>query len=80
MVTEYGMSDEIGAINYDGGKRPRFLDARRWAGARDLWRGNAKKIDAEISRLLSDAHSKARKILGDYSPAARSRSRASSSP
>ena len=26
MVTEYGMSDELGAINYDGNKRARFLD------------------------------------------------------
>src|SRR4029434_2055857 len=26
MVTEWGMSDTIGAINYDGNKRPRFLD------------------------------------------------------
>ena len=26
MVTEFGMSDELGAINYDGNKRGRFLD------------------------------------------------------
>ena len=26
MVTEFGMSDALGAINYDGNKRPRFLD------------------------------------------------------
>ena len=26
MVTEFGMSDELGAINYDGNKRARFLD------------------------------------------------------
>src|SRR5207237_8402370 len=25
MVTEFGMSDELGAINYDGNKRARFL-------------------------------------------------------
>src|SRR6202162_5898384 len=26
MVTEFGMSDALGAINYDGHKRPTFLD------------------------------------------------------
>ena len=28
MVTEFGMSDALGAINYDGNKRARFLDIR----------------------------------------------------
>src|SRR5215510_13941497 len=26
MVTEFGMSDSLGAINYDGNKRARFMD------------------------------------------------------
>ena len=26
MVTEWGMSDSLGAINYDGHKRNKFLD------------------------------------------------------
>ena len=40
MVTEFGMSDALGAINYDGNKRaavPRHPDA---AGARPVRRGN----------------------------------------
>ena len=40
MVTEFGMSDALGAINYDGNKRgalPRHPDA---AGARPLRRGH----------------------------------------
>jgi cell division protease FtsH len=65
MVTEYGMSDEIGAINYDTGKRQRFLDS---GGAdRGIYgEETARKIDTEISRLLHDAHEKARTILTDY--------------
>ena len=34
MVTEFGMSDALGAINYDGNKRARFLDIADAAGAR----------------------------------------------
>ena len=26
MVTEFGMSDSLGAVNYEGNKRARFLD------------------------------------------------------
>jgi cell division protease FtsH len=63
MVTEFGMSDELGAINYDGDKRARFLDIpiphERGLYAEDT----AQKIDAEIKRILSAAHDKARQIL-----------------
>src|SRR5262249_16139226 len=65
MVTEFGMSDTIGAINYDGDKRPRFLDIplppERGLYAEDT----AQKIDAEIKRILTDAHNTARRILTD---------------
>jgi cell division protease FtsH len=63
MVTEYGMSDELGAINYDGNKRQRFLDVGM-PQERGLYaEETAKRIDAEIARILTDAHSTARRIL-----------------
>ena len=66
MVTEYGMSDEVGAINYDGNKRPRFLDIPL-PQERGLYaEETARKIDAEIKRILTDAHSTARRILGEH--------------
>ena len=63
MVTEYGMSDELGAINYDGNKRARFLDIPM-PQERGLYAEvTAEKIDAEIRRIVTDAHQKAREIL-----------------
>src|SRR6266511_1142730 len=63
MVTEFGMSDALGAINYDGNKRQRFLDIPMPAD-RGLWgEDTAQKIDAEIKRILTEAHNKAREIL-----------------
>jgi cell division protease FtsH len=63
MVTEWGMSDVLGAINYDGHKRNKFLDIQmgpeRGAYAEDT----AKTIDAEIKRIMNDAHNEARRIL-----------------
>jgi cell division protease FtsH len=62
MVTEFGMS-ELGAINYDGHKRTRFLDVPI-APERGLYaERTAEQIDAEIKRILTDAHRKAREVL-----------------
>jgi cell division protease FtsH len=66
MVTEFGMSDELGAINYDGNKRPRFLDVAM-PQERGLYaEETAQKIDAEIKRILTEAHASARTILTDH--------------
>jgi len=65
MVTEFGMSDAVGAINYDGNKRAKFLDIPM-PQERGLYaEETAQKIDAEIKRILGDAHGKARTILSN---------------
>jgi cell division protease FtsH len=65
MVTEFGMSDALGAINYDGNKRARFLDIPIPQDRGLYGEETAQKIDAEIKRILTDAHNKAREILTD---------------
>jgi cell division protease FtsH len=66
MVTEWGMSDALGAINYDGHKRNKFLDIpmgpERGAYADDT----ARLIDAEVKRIMTDAHGQARDILASH--------------
>ncbi len=66
MVTEWGMSDLLGAINYDGHKRGKFLDIpigpERGAYAEDTGR----LIDSEVKRIMTDAHSQARDILAGH--------------
>jgi cell division protease FtsH len=63
MVTEWGMSDALGAINYDGHKRSKFLDIpigpERGAYAEDT----ARLIDAEVKRIMTEAHAEARRVL-----------------
>src|SRR5438045_6857450 len=63
MVTEFGMSDELGAINYDGNTRAKFLDFPMPQERGMYGEATAQKIDAEIKRILTDAHVKAREIL-----------------
>src|SRR5262247_29405 len=54
MVTEWGMSDAVGAINYDGHKRSKFLD---------IPLGPERGAYAEDTARMIDAHDQARQIL-----------------
>jgi len=65
MVTEFGMSDTLGAINYDGHKRARFLEIPMPQERGLYGEETAQKIDAEIKRILNEAHATARQILSD---------------
>jgi cell division protease FtsH len=65
MVTEFGMSDSLGVVNYDANKRQRFLDIpmpqERGLYAEDT----AQKIDGEIKRIVTNAHNTAHRILSE---------------
>ena len=65
MVTEWGMSDALGTIHYDGAKRSKFLDIsmgpERGAYAEDT----ARLIDSEVKRIMTDSHTEARRILNE---------------
>ena len=63
MVCEYGMSDTLGLINYDGNKRPKFLDVAMPQERGNYSEETALKIDAEIARIISEAHATATRIL-----------------
>jgi cell division protease FtsH len=63
MVTEYGMSDALGLINYDGNKRARFLDIPMPQERGNYSEETALKIDAEIQRIISEAHDAADRVL-----------------
>ena len=63
MVTEFGMSDiarRHQLRRQQAREVPRHPDA---AGARAVREETAQKIDAEIKRILTDAHASARQIL-----------------
>ena len=65
MVTEFGMSDVLGAVNYNGHKRASFLE-NPFAPERGTYaEDTAQKIDAEVKRILTEAHDTARRVLGE---------------
>jgi cell division protease FtsH len=63
MVTEFGMSDALGVVNYNGHKRSAFLDAGFMQERGNYAEDTAQQIDAEVKRILTEAHEKARRIL-----------------
>ena len=68
MVTEYGMSETLGLINYDGNKRARFLDIPMPQERGNYSEDTALQIDAEIKRIISEAHDAAHDILSKRRP------------
>jgi cell division protease FtsH len=65
MVTEWGMSDALGAVNYDGHKRNKFLDIPLGPERGNYAEDTARLIDTEVKRIMTDAHTRARTILTD---------------
>jgi cell division protease FtsH len=63
MVTEFGMSDALGAVNYDGHRRSPFLDMPFMNERGNHSEDTAQKIDVEVKRILTEAHDEARRVL-----------------
>jgi cell division protease FtsH len=63
MVTEYGMSDALGPVNYDGQRGTKFIDTPFMNDRGPHSEETAQKIDVEVSRIISAAHNEARRLL-----------------
>jgi cell division protease FtsH len=65
MVTEWGMSERLGAINFDLGRRNRFLDVPQGNERGPHSEETARTIDEEVKMIVTEAHNDARRILLD---------------
>ena len=63
MVTEFGMSEALGAVNYNGHQRNAFLESPFAPERGQYAEETALKIDNEVKRILTEAHETARGIL-----------------
>ncbi len=64
MVTEWGMSEELGPINYGGDREEVFL-GYTMGQQKQISGTTAAKVDAEIKKVVSDAYDRAKKTLVD---------------
>ncbi|MEZ5319310.1 MAG: ATP-dependent zinc metalloprotease FtsH [Vicinamibacterales bacterium] len=66
MVTEFGMSDEIGPVNHEGRRRNAFLDGPFGSDRGPHAEDTARLIDAEVRRIISTAEVTAQDLLRDH--------------
>jgi cell division protease FtsH len=65
MVTQFGMSEELGTVNYEGSRRNAFLDIPMGPERGPYGDDTAHRIDAEVKRLIEDAHDRARQVISE---------------
>ena len=66
MVTQLGMSDELGPIRYGQGGGDVFL-GRDFSSRQDYSGATAAKIDAEIQKIITEAYDTAKRLLTENS-------------
>ncbi|SEU18230.1 ATP-dependent zinc metalloprotease FtsH [Enterocloster lavalensis] len=65
MVTQYGMSDKVGMIQYGSDDDEVFI-GRDLAHTKSYGNGMADTIDSEVKRIIDDCYQKARSIIKEY--------------
>jgi cell division protease FtsH len=63
MVTDYGMTESLGAVKYGSGDHEPFLGRDYAGGAREYSEDIAAKVDAEVAKLIANAHQEAYDVL-----------------
>ncbi|MBW0144297.1 ATP-dependent zinc metalloprotease FtsH [Sphingomicrobium clamense] len=65
MVTQWGMSDEMGPIQYEEQQGETFLGYSQSQGM-NVSQETARKIDAEIRKLVETGYDRAKQVLTDH--------------
>lgn len=65
MVTEWGMSESLGPINYGSDREEVFL-GYSMGNQKAISTETATKIDGEVKRIVEGAYTRAKKTLTDY--------------
>jgi cell division protease FtsH len=68
MVTQFGMSDALGTVNYEGSRRPMFLDIPMGPERGPYGEETAQKIDGEVRRIMDEAHDRAHHVIIERRP------------
>jgi len=66
MVTEWGMSEKLGPLNFSSGGQEVFLGRDFQSGGDTYSQETAQIIDGEIHRIVMDEYNRARQLLEDH--------------
>ncbi|CZR03507.1 ATP-dependent zinc metalloprotease FtsH [Trichococcus ilyis] len=64
MVTEYGMSEKLGTVQYEGNHQ--VFVGRDYGQTKAYSEDIAYQIDSEVRRMMNEAHIRARQILEEH--------------
>ncbi|MBQ7103986.1 MAG: ATP-dependent zinc metalloprotease FtsH, partial [Anaerotignum sp.] len=62
MVTQYGMSEKLGPIQFGGNSNEVFI-GRDWGQERNYGENVATTIDQEVNRIVTEAYQEAKRLL-----------------
>ena len=65
MVTQFGMSEQVGLVSLEGPRTPLFLPVPT-QGPKEYSEETARTIDQEVKKILSETHAKVREILSSH--------------
>jgi cell division protease FtsH len=63
MVTRWGMSEELGMVQLAPRTNPYLSNVPVWAGEKAISDATARRIDAEVRRIIEECHGEARRLL-----------------
>ena len=64
MVTRYGMSKDLGTVSYGENEDEVFL-GRSITRQQNMSEDTAKKVDAEVKKIIDTSYDRAKKVLND---------------
>ena len=65
MITQYGMSERLGQVAFDAGRRAAYLSVPDMPQSATYSNETARVIDEEVARLIREAHDRVAKTLGE---------------
>jgi cell division protease FtsH len=65
MVKQYGMSEKLGYVTFEGERKPLFLDVNPSFGGKDYSEETAREIDNEVKKIIDESYEKVKNILSE---------------
>jgi cell division protease FtsH len=65
MVKQYGMSEKLGYVTFEGERKPLFLDINPSFGAKDYSEETAREIDNEVKKIIDESYVRVKSLLSE---------------
>ncbi len=65
MVKQYGMSEKLGYVTYEGERKPLFLDVNPSFGTKDYSKETAREIDTEVKKIIDETYLRVKELLSE---------------